>query len=110
MKTQIGAPSQLRWHEIAWGTAYTIVGGAVGFVDTDISAEISGTGAIVLVQCYTAANQDGGVREAGSSIDTKRAMNAGVNMTLGFARVVGGHIEFYRAAADNNYYLLGYLL
>jgi len=94
------------WNEIA-ATVYTVVGGAAGFVDTDISASL--TKGIAFFVVYPAGAQAVGVRSPGSLKATNFNAAIGVSIFAGVAKVVAGHVEFYRSAADNAYILLGYL-
>lgn len=86
---------------------FTVVGGAAGFVDTDVSATCPGA-RWAWFRVFTAANQNAGCRRPFSAVDTKVPINAGVNSIVGFCQVVNGHCDLYRDAADNNYLLMGY--
>lgn len=98
-----------RFGEVADFT-YTILGGALGWIDTDISNSGIPAGSVGAFLVAPTANQDAGVRAAGSSVDTKTAVANGVPSFLGFATVSGSiHVELYRAAANQVYHLRGWL-
>ena len=101
-------PTDLTLREVVYN-GFTVVGGAAGFIETDVSAVIPGNARLSWWNCYSAAVQKVGVRNTGSAIDTKHDANASVHNATGIARVIAGKVDLYRSAADNTYYCLGYI-
>lgn len=88
---------------------FAVAGGAAGFIDTDVSATTgTNTQRVWLVMCFTDndTGQGKGARPHGSAVATNV-----VCFTLTTFSTVdsSGHMDLYRDAFNNNYYLLGYL-
>lgn len=89
---------------------FGVAGGAVGWIDTDISATVP-AGSWVVFLVYCAAPQAAGVRPTGSGADSTVVMAAGIPLFIGIAQAdATGHVELYRSAADNAYRVMGYWL
>lgn len=89
-------------------TQFTVVGGANGWIDTDVSAKTgTNTDRLWVVSIQVAAAQYAGARQHGSAIDTLQYAST---TTLTLVRVDGnGHVDLYRSAADAYYTFEGYL-
>ncbi len=90
--------------------AFTIVGGAAGYIDTDVSGT-TGTDIqrLWLIDCIVAgfATQDVGVRPHGSATDVKASQAISTWISQVDAT---GHLDLYRGAADAVYFIKGYLV
>ena len=91
----------------AQGAAFTIAGGAPGFIDTDISSAVPAGAKMIACRCWASANQDCGARAPGESASTV-FNNPGLVFEFLLANCANQHVEFYRAAANNAYYIQGY--
>jgi hypothetical protein len=91
------------------GTSFTVNAGALGFVSTDVSSVVN-SARLSVWMCYPSADQNAGVRDNGSTVDTKHGLNSGVHGLAGICKVSNGLVEFYRAAANNVYYCVGYVV
>lgn len=96
-----------RFTQRAQGAAFTIAGGALGWIDTDISAAVPAGAKMIACRCWASANQDCGARPPGAAYSTV-FNNPGLVFEFILANVVAQHVEFYRAAANNAYYIQGY--
>ena len=103
----VTGPQPLRFVQRAQGAAFTVVGGAPGFIDTDMSAAIPAGARMVLLRCWASANQDCGARAPGSAVSTV-FNNPGLVFEVIIAECSGQHCELYRDAANNAYYCQGY--
>lgn len=88
---------------------FTIAGGGAGWIDTDITGSDVPRGAICIVfSANPSANQNLGARANGSAIDTK--INNAYTIFITTTQSAAGHVDFYRAAANNVYTVRGYFI
>ena len=93
-----------RVHWVSIDTAViTIVGGAVGWINTDISGSIANGSRNVQIHSFPTAGQCG-VRENGST----KAPTAGSAHLRSISMNGQTTVDLYRAATDNYYYVLAY--
>lgn len=99
---------QLRYHPLSTGGPFSIVGGAAGWIDTDVSA-ITGIDPtrVFLISMQATAAQDGGARAHGSALTPSQYVNL---TNFGLSAVDStGHMDLLRGAANMNYYIIGYI-
>lgn len=94
--------SRLRGISVTIAT-HTINSGAAGWIDTDCSSDLPANARVALVFMYGAGGGVCGVREHGSSVDTKGNWGAAWT-TIPVDVSVTKHIDFYRDVANNNVY------
>ena len=89
---------------------FTILGGAVGWVETDVSAStgINTQKIFVVLARDGGASGLAGVRKTGSIIDNKAVVYSSFTLMTHVNSV--GHVDFYRNAGDMIYTFIGYLL
>lgn len=98
----------LKFVSLAAEVQFNIVGGAAGWIDTDVSATTgTNTRRLWIVCVNTDAPQPSGIRQHGSA-DTVYVWNKG-NATMFTYVDAAGHVDLYRDAADGHYQFLGYL-
>lgn len=87
---------------------HLIAGGAAGYIDTDISADVpAGIAKTVLLIGAPTAAQNVGARGPGEVADPKTGTGAGVVTIIANVSATA-HVELYREAANNDYYIQGY--
>ncbi len=106
MNSNLFNPSVPKFNETVAGY-FAVPGGALGWIDTDVSGTL--TKGLAFFMVLGAAAQDAGVRKLGSAVDTKHTVANGIQSFAGVALVAGGHVELYRAAANNEYCIIGWL-
>lgn len=113
MKTNYTPKGYTRFYEVDnlhADNIFTIVGGAAGWIDTDISASDVPAGAVAIhARVIAAAAQDVGARYPGS-VGNYTGIGGGGATYLIFRQTTARHVEFYRSAANNVYYICGYEL
>ena len=87
---------------------FNVVGGAAGWIDTDVSAT-TGTrrDRAWCIVAVSAADQDAGVRENG--VATVPTVYCQRTLMLMSQVSVAGHLDLYRNVADIAYRIVGYL-
>lgn len=89
--------------------AYQIVGGAAGWIDTNASAALGVyPSRLYQIGVYSAAVQAVGARAHGDGNDVSFTSGGGGGVILAYTDSAG-HFDLYRSAADNWYYVIGYL-
>jgi hypothetical protein len=109
MKIVILSRQKTRYHEITYtnvGDHFQVVGGAQGWLDTSIAgSDVPKKAKAVAVLCIPSAAQRISARVHGGAFEymvtaTPLVITTEMNALL--------HMDFYRDAGNNDYYLLGY--
>jgi len=87
---------------------FNVAAGGVGWVDTNVSATTgTDTNKLWVVVVSTTARQNAGVQPNGVDIDCQCEVCYSATFLSHVSAT--GHMDFYRAGADNTYRLIGYL-
>lgn len=87
-------------------TPYTVVGGALGWINTDVSAVIPADAAAVAIVAAPAAAQDVGARYPGSAVTPNFGVLQQCLLICGID--ASQSIDLYRAVANNVYTITGF--
>lgn len=87
---------------------FDVIGGAAGWIDTDVSATTGiDPNRVWIIGINVAASQMAGARDHGSALESRYQINLS-GFTLSKVNSAG-HMDLYREAADAHYYIMGHL-
>jgi len=106
MKSNISPESIPQFYGIA-DVLHVVAGGALGWVDTDISGDIPAGSRAALIAGYYVVPGEWGVRGVGETTEPRGQYNMFPRIAP-IADRASPHVELYRQANQNNYEVIGY--